>query len=348
MKRRLPHFALLAALAWLALAGAAFGQLDYPAEIAKTGALLKANPASQVNRVRLATLYYLHGSQQSRSGQQTAAIESYRSGLATVEEKGQAIPHTHTVYQALWYGLGYSLRLSGQRVRAVPVLEQLASTFPRLAKGRYLLGVTLVESGKASNMSHGVEVLTQLAGEDPGTLGQMARRTALRWAYNYGTVLVTEGKADQAARIMLGLNRTAGAEGAATPEEQQHLLYGAGYFKVRGGSTPDGIADLEVLRDLNPDYKLHNGITVRAVLANAYYQGGLEQVQNSGLEALKLSVEYFDQAEKSGNPRAADVNYGRAVAYLKMGKGQEANVAKELDLLSQKDPDLYRRVNQGK
>lgn len=333
---------LMAAL--LSAAAPAFAQTDYPAEIKKTAALLKDNPASQTNRVRLGTLYYLSGYGQAQAGKHKAAIDAYKAGLDVLEEKGHAIPENNPVYQGLRYGLAFSLRHEGRNREAVAVLDQLVRQFPDLYKGRYLLGVTLVESGLDKDVPRGIEVLTRLAHDNAGANAQMARRAALRLALDYGTVLTSLGRAKEAAAMMLALNPSGTMEGAADREEQQRLLYAAGYFKLQAGNTPAAIADLEVLGQANADYKLQNGITLQVVLAGAYYRGGREQLENNGLEAMKLAVELLNLAEKTGNPKAADVNYGKAVAYLKMGKGHEREAAHELEVAMQKDPDYLKRL----
>jgi hypothetical protein len=348
MRKLAPRLATLAAALLAACAMTALAQTDYPAEIRTTADLLKQNPASETNRVRLATLHYLHGSALAKAGNHAAAIETYRSGLNTLQEQGHAIPRANTAYQALWYALGYSYRAAGQHDRAVATLEQLAIGFPKLLKGRYLLGVTQAESATPVQVNRGIDTLAQLAQADSGGDGKAARRAALRWAYNHANILASEGKADDAAKLMLKLNRTGLAEGAADKEEQAALLYGAGFFKQQSGNLTDAIVDYEALKEVSPDFKLRNGITLPVILANAYYDGGLQQVAENGAEALKLAVEYFDLAEKSGNPKAADVNYGKAVAYLKLGKGHEQDVAREMQLVAQKDPDLYGKVNQGR
>jgi tetratricopeptide (TPR) repeat protein len=342
------QLAVLAAVWLTAWAAPVAAQMNYPAEIAKTTALLKENPASQINRVRLATLYYLHGAEQAGAGKHMAAIDSYRTGLNTLQRREYAIPRTNTAYQALWYGLGYSYHAIGQHERAIATLEQLTGTFPKLLKGRYLLGIAQVQSSDPARIVRGIDALARLAQEDTGPIGQASRRAAAGWALSYGTVLASEGKAAEAVRLMLMLNPTGHVEGAANREEQQALLYGAGYFKQQAGNLTDAIADFEALKEINPGFKLRNGITLQVVLSNAYYEGALQQLQESGQEALKLAVEYFDLAEKTGNPKAADVNYGKAVAYLKLGKGHEQDVARELELVAQKDPVLFARVNRAR
>lgn len=342
---RLTTLAAVCLAAWGAPVPA---QENYPAEIAKTAALLKENPASQVNRVRLATLHYLQGAGQAAAGKHAGAIESFRAGLNTLQEREHAIPRTNTAYQALWYGLGYSYYATGQHERAIATLEQLTGTFPKLLKGRYLLGLAQMQSGDAARMTRGMDTLARLAQEDPGPDGKAARRAALRWALSYGTVLASEGKAAEAAELMLKLNPTGRAEEAVSAEEQQALLYAAGYFKQQAGRLTEAIADFEALKELNPGFKLRNGITLPVILSNAYYEGGLQQLAEFGQEALKLAVEYFDLAEKTGNPKAADVNYGKAVAYLKLGKGHEQDVARELERVAQKDPVLFARVNRAR
>ncbi|HEX7927968.1 MAG TPA: hypothetical protein VF678_10275, partial [bacterium] len=230
MRKLAPRLAIVLATLLSTCAMTALAQ-NYQADINSTSALLKQNPGSETNRVRLAQLYYLLGAQQAAGNKHAAAVESFRSGLNTLQEQNHTIARSNTAYQALWYGQGYSYRALGQEERAIPPLEQLAANFPKLLKGRYLLGLTQLESGNPVQMSKGVDTLAALAKADTGTDGRAARRAALRWAYNYGCVLANEGKGKEAAALMVKLNRAGLAEGADDNDEAALLLYGAGYFK---------------------------------------------------------------------------------------------------------------------
>jgi hypothetical protein len=346
----LPAKAIITLLtACLALGGgAAFGQSAPAEELERATQQLNANPASAAARARLAKLYYAQGSAQAAANRHGVAVESYRAGLDIAEGQANKLRPTEPVVQVLRYGAGYSLYAGRQYEQAAAVLEPLAGDENALPKARYLLGLALERSPQPSRWLRGLELLALLAAEADPPVRDLALHTGARWATLHGLALASAGRFGEAAGLADAFLKAAPVDVLSEDEGIQHFLYAAGFFYRNAGNSAAAVYAYEKLYGLNEDYTLRNGLTLSAVLANAYYQAGLDALALDSPDRLRQAIQWFNDAEETGSVASADVNHGRAIAYMRLGPLEARNAAREIEILRQKDPAYFRLINRAR
>jgi len=333
----------------MAVAGEiSFGQTGATPEITQAAELLQANPASRVNRTNLASLYYMQGIAAAGNGQHGAAIQAYRAGLDIAIGQATKLAPGDPVVQVLRYGAGYSLYSIRQYEQSAAMLEPLAAEFLSLPRARYLLGLSLMRSPRLEQWRHGLDVLGNLAAESSPPLRDLALRTGARWAYLRGIELSIDGRFDSAAALADAFLKNAPVDTLGEDETIQHFLYAAGYFYRNAGNGAAAAFAYEKLYQLNEEYTLANGLTLSAVLANAYYQAALDVLPQGDPTILRQAIKWLNDAEETSSVSSADVNHGKAIAYMKLGPSEARNAAREVEAMRRKDVAYFRGINRAR
>jgi hypothetical protein len=188
-------------------------------------------------------------------------------------------------------------------------------------------------------------VLTQLAADTAGSDRTMALHAAARYGYNVAAGMSLAGNTSGAAETLTKLQERLGVAAGANPEENRALRFATGALSGIAGDPGSGIASLEELRKQDAGYKLRNGTKVDQVLAWSYYQAGLGFLAAETPDSARQALGAFEQAERYGSGKEADVVHGKALAYRQMGQTDKMN--EELAKLEKLDPDYYRKITSG-
>lgn len=331
---------LLLAVALLLPAGFALAQ-DRIAQIEDAKQLLDSNPTFN-NRLRLATLQYLHGVDLLQGGDLEGAIDNMQAGVWTLEDGQGMIPETHPVFEEARYGLGYALLENDNPYEALLVLDQLVEASPGFGKARYLLGVTLVNIPGQESMERAVNVMQQLAQDGQPPYDEMAAHAATRFAYNISTLQHAQGNAADAAATLQGATGSVGMGMGASSDENDDVQFASGVYLKDSGDLFGAMDAFESLHGSNPNYRLNNGVALSGVLSNTYYGAALDQLQLGGEASDQLAVNLFQNSADVGDSSALDVQHGLAVAYTKLGDTENAIGA--LERIVEQDPRYYDRI----
>ena len=331
---------LLLAVALLLPAGFAFSQ-GRMADIEEAKKDLDAN-ASFNNRLRLATLQYLEGTDYLKAGDLNNAIDSMQAGVWTLEDGKGQIPETHPVFEEARYGLGYALLKNNNPYEALLVLDQLVSASPEFGKARYLLGVTLMNIPGEKSMQRGLDVLVTLSKEGRDPYKGWAAHAATRYAYDVSTLYHARGDSSGASTVLASVTDAIGTDMGASSQESAMVQFAAGVYLRDGGDPLAAVDAFEAMYKSNPDFRLANGVALSGVLSNAYYAAGLAQLQSGGDSGNTVAAEMFEKALSVGDSTATDANHGKAVAYTRLGENDKAVEA--LKAIVSKDPGYYDKI----
>ncbi len=315
------------------------------AEFSEAQAAVQKAPGDDAKRVELAKLHYLKGADLSMAGNHAAATGEFKAGLAVLEAKPSKVSEQNPVYEEIRYGLGYSQMMQMQPQDAVVVLDQLVSASPRVGKARYLLGVALMNLRTEASIKRAVEVFGQLAREFPEPERSMSAHAASRYVYDVSIGTALSKKAGEAVQAMGALRDRFGAASGADAAENHAMQYGMGSFQLLAGNAAAGLAELERLNGIAPNFALKNGVTLAQVLSNAYYQSGLEQLSKGAPESLAQALTAFDNSEKYGSGKDMDTHHGKALAYKQLN--QTGKFTQEMAAIYQLDPQYYKKINTG-
>jgi tetratricopeptide (TPR) repeat protein len=249
------------------------------------------------------------------------------------------------VFEEARYGLGFSYLAMGQPHHTVVVLDQLVAASPAFTRARYLLGVALVRMGSETGVRRGCEVLAQLAKEAPAPDGPAAMRAMSRYELDLAAGLASAGQPFAAEAALEDVQERFGPASGANDAENQALLFAMGVIHMQAGNASAGLADHESLKSHNAGYRLKDGVTLKQVLSDAYYQAGLEQLHHRGDAALQQAVAYFDRAEANGTGKEVDTHHGKAIAYKRMK--QPDKMALELGAVLKLNPEYFKKINTG-
>ena len=342
MKTRTLVTSLLLVAALLLPAGFAFSQ-NRMADIKDAQDLLKSNPTFN-NRLRLATLEYLQGSDALKSNDAAGAVSAMQTAVATLDAGKGQVPENHPVYEVSRYGLAYALVQSNKPYDALLVLDQLANASPDFGRARYLLGATLMQIPGEKSQERAVAVMTQLAQDGRAPFKEWAAHAATRFAYDLSTLAHARGDAAGAARMLGAVTGAIGSDKGADATENVKVQFAQGVYLRDSGDVNGALDNLEATAKSDPGFRLANGVALSGVLSNAYYGAGLNQLSLGGETAPQLAVQMFDGALKSGDAGALDAHHGKAVAYTKLKQFDKAS--DELKTIVTKDPSYYEKIKQ--
>ena len=343
MNKRFRFFAvLLAALLFLPL-GFVFGQqLQVGEEIKKTRAALTSNPSDRDARSRLVGLYYKQGVEDLRNRFNAEAVRAFQEGLAAGLQEAQTLPANAPEVEEARYALAYALVQQRNRFGAIPVLETLVADSPDYFKGRYLLGVTLVRTMEPANVSRGLEVLRQIARETSGDVRVIAVGAGTRLSYNVSTVAFGSGRTGQAVALLENVVRDYGNSPGETKAETSALKFALGTYLLDLGDFEGALFELLFLSDKDKGFTLNNGVTVKEVLANAYYETAVDALSARDSDGAERALDLLKDQEKLQGSASAEVHHGRALAHQILG--DRAKVQEELQAVKAMDESYYREL----
>ncbi len=340
MKTRTLVTSLLLVAALLLPAGFAFSQ-DRTADIKEDKALLKSNPTSN-NRLRLATLEYLQGTDALKANDMAAAVSSMQEAVATLDAGKGQVPENHPVYEVSRYGLAYALVQSNKPDDALLVLDQLVNASPDFGRARYLLGATLIQMPGEKSQDRAVSVMSKLAQDGRSPYKEWGAHAATRFAYDLSTLAHARGDAAGAGKMLSAVTGAIGDDKGADQTETVRVMFAEGVYLRDAGDVSGAVTPLAAAYKVDANFRLANGVALGGVLSNAYYGAGLNQLSLAGDAAPKLAVDLFDGALKSGDANALDAHHGKAVAYSKMKEFDKAS--DELKVIVSKDPSYYEKI----
>jgi tetratricopeptide (TPR) repeat protein len=327
------------AFALILPAGLALGQ-NRQADIDQAKQTLESSP-SPSNRERLATLQYLQGVDYLNAGNMEMATTALQEAVETLDKGEGQIPEHSPVYEEARYGLAFALWKADKPYDALLYLEQLANSSPKLGKARYLLGSALISISGKKSYERGVEVFIQLAQDGTGEAKEMAARAATRTAYNESTLMDAQGQSGEGLNKLNSLKSSVGMAMGANDAENQAVQYAMAYYEQTTGDVTGALAGYEDLYKGNPGFALGNGTGLKDVLANAYYQNGVELLRG-GAGSAQQALDMFNQSATVGGAEPADVHHGKAIAFALMN--DEANLAQEMAAIHTMDPGYYDKI----
>jgi tetratricopeptide (TPR) repeat protein len=328
------------AVALLLPAGLAFSQ-GRMADIDDAKKLLESNSTAN-NRLRLATLQYLEGTDYLKTGDMNKAIDSLQAAVWTLEDGKGQVPDTHPVFEEARYGLGYALLRNNNAYEALLVLDQVVTASPDFGKARYLLGVTLMNIPGEKSLQRGQEVLGKLAKDGRAPYNEWAAHAATRYGYDLSTLNSARGDASGANTTLSTAVNAVGANKGANDGENNMVHFAQGVYLRDSGDALGALDQFEAAYKSDSGFRTANGVALSGVLSNAYYGAGLQQLQAGGDSANHLAVEMFDNAGRVGDATALDVHHGKAVAYTRLGETD--NAVKELQAIVAKDASYYDKI----
>ena len=331
---------LLAALLFLPL-GLAFGQqLEVGEEIKKARAALTNNPANREARSRLVGLYFKQGVEDLSNRFYAEAVGAFQEGLAAGLQEADKLSANNPEVEETRYSLAYALVQQGNPHAAIPVLDTLVADSPDYFKGRYLLGVTLVRTIEPQNVSRGLEVLRQIARETSDDIRTISVRTATRLSYNISTVEFASGNTAQALTLVDDVVRDYGNAPGETKAETNALKFALGTYLLDSGEFDSALFEFQYLSEKDKDFALNSGVTLKQVLANAFYQTAVDALSARDADGAERALEMLKEQEKLVGSASAEVHHGRALAHQINGDKEMAR--EELRAIKAMDESYYR------
>ena len=343
MNKRYRLFAVvLAALLFLPL-GFTFGQqLQVGEEIKKARAALAKNPSDRQARIQVVGLFYKQGVEDLSNRFYAEAVRAFQEGLAVGLQEADKLSANNPEVEESRYALAYALVQQGNPYEAIPVLDTVVSDSPDYFKGRYLLGVTLVRTMEPANVSRGLEVLRQIARETSGEVRDITVRASTRMSYNVSTVAFGFGRTGQAVALLENVVRDYGHSAGETKAESSALKFALGTYLLDLGDFEGALFELQFLSDKDKDFTLNSGVTLKEVLANAYYETAVDFLSARDADGADRALDLLKAQEKLQGSASAEVHHGRALAH--QIKGDEALVEEELQAVKAMDENYYNEL----
>lgn len=333
--------AVLLTLALSLPAGFALGQ-GMNAEIEAAKKSLADNPVLQ-NRTRLGALQYNEGNRLLGENNAAEAAKSMQAAVWTFEDGDGSIAENSVEFENVRYGLAYSLRESGNPMEAVLVLEKMIQVNPGNDQARYLLGVTLINSGGDKNLDKGVKVLSKLSKEGQPPYNERASQAVTRQLYNLSTVLHAAGKKDRAADLLAMIGESVGNGKGASTEENNKVRFATGAYMIENGDSYGALEQFESIKESDPNFTSASGKKLDEVLSRTYYRAGRDQLEAGGETAGELALEMFTKAGETGDPNSAGILHGKAAAYALTGN--EEGFKKESEALQKANPEYFKEIS---
>ena len=330
---------LLASLLFLPL-GLTFGQqLQVGDEIKKARAALTSNPANSDARSRLVGLYFRQGVEDLSNRFYAEAVRAFQEGMAAGLQEADKLSVNNPEVEETRYALAYALIQQGNPHEAIPVLDALVAYSPDYFKGRYLLGVTLVRTIEPRNVSRGLEVLRQMVLETSGDVRAFSVGAATRLSYNVSTVEFASGNSGKALALVDNVVRDYGNAPGETKGETSALKFALGTYLLDSGEFDSALFELQFLSDKDKDFALKSGVTLKQVLADAFYQTAVNALSARDAGDAGRALEMLKAQEKLEGSASVEVHHGRALAH--QIKGDEAMFQEELLAIKAMDEGYY-------
>ena len=321
----------------------ALAQTFYKDDISSTRRMLVKNK-SRNNYLRLATLHYLSAVKLLETGYSDQAAEQAEKAQSILS-RGK-IPIFHPVYIEALYATAFAYYDRNHPYEALLALQALLDTLPQHTKGHFLKGIVLANTSAKGSVERALEslkVVIELGDEGEAAA---ARQLASRLVYNHSTLLHARGKSPEAAASIENLIQTFGTDSGATARENQQLLYAAGIYRSENLGVLAGLADLEAVYKSQPDFVLNNGVALKEILADVYYEGAKDQIQKGNPFSLRLALKMLDKASVLGDDADVNLHHARAVAYNK--QGDQEKFLQTMEIVKVLDPARYDAINTAK
>lgn len=240
------------------------------------------------------------------------------------------------------YALGYAHAKLWQYDKAVQVLDELVKASPDSQNGRYLLGVTLIRTMEGAKIKRGLEVLNQLARENPGSIATISANSAARLRHTQSTIDYASGKPSSALDGISDLLNRFGKDPAPTKSENLNIKFSAGVYLMATGDLSGAQFEFDYLTLNQPSFALNNGTTLNQVRSNLYYQTALARVKEGGKQGGEAALKMMEEADRLGGGNKAANHHLKALAYGLVGNDGEK--AKEMAAVTGADPEYAARI----
>ena len=321
-------------------AGMAFGQWRDKEIEAANVALAKNETKS--NLITLATLQFQEGVDYLKANDYAKAIDNIQAAVWNLEDTKWGVSDSDSTFVDARYGLAYALALNNNGYEALLVLDKVVESNPGFGKGRYLLGITLLNLPGQDNVDRGMDVLRQLAVDGNSPYNEWAERAATRAAYNHSTLTHSQGNADGAMGVLGKVTDEIGSDKGASGDENSKVQYAQAIYALDSGDTQGGVEKLESLHSNDSGFQLENSVTLSGILSNAYYQAGVAQLEAGGDSGANAALEMFTKSGDLGGSSENDLRHGIAIAHTLLGDLDSADSV--LRELANSDPDYYNRI----
>ena len=336
--------ATLLAAALLFTAVSASAQSFYGDEIRETETVLRANPTSLNNHLRLATLHYLAGVAWAESGYVDRALFSANNAVLILSNA--KIPVSNPVYQEALYASAYYKWESGQPYDALLNLDQILNASPGNFKAQYLRGAVLVDAPAKGSWKRSVEAFADAGNAGDESQQAMAGRSASRVAYNASTVDHALGMPESALDTLSAPAYIFGLGSAASDLENQAGVYAEGTYTYDATGPLGGMTVYEDIYAENPHFTLNNGVTLKEILSDAYYAAALELLAQQSPNTASWALTLLDKSGALGNDADANLHHARAVAYKILGNQEK--VVESMEIIKVLDAERYEAINTAK
>lgn len=321
-------------------AGMAFGQWR-DKEIESANVALAKNE-TKANILVLASLQFQEGVDYLKANDYEKAIDNIQAAVWNLEDTKWGISDTDSLFVDARYGLSFALVQNNNGYEALLVLDKLLESNPGFGKGRYLLGLTLLNLPGQDNVDRGMDVLRQLAVDGNTPYNQWGEKAATRAAYNHSTLTHSQGNADGAMGVLGNVTNEIGSNKGASGDENSKVQYAQGIYALDSGDTEGGVEKLEALHADDSGFQLENSVTLTGILSNAYYQAGVGQLEAGGDSGAQAALDSFTKSGDLGGSSENDLRHGIAIAHTLLGDLDSADSV--LRELANSDPDYYNRI----
>lgn len=311
-------------------------ELDLDALQERTRKALDESPTDSQLRLRLVKIHFVEGAGQLDAGRHRAAVDSFRQGLRVVQEGYGEISDSAEVVKLSNYALAHALRNRGMLQDTIEVLEGLTASNPDFFHGRYMLGVLLMSRQDSSDFSRGMEVMEQLYRDSSGSDQRMVATATTHLAYEYAI----DQRTGSALETLRQVRDIYGESPSSNPQDNLRLRYAMGRFMEELGDLQGAVVEYQAVYNQDSSFR-PDSTSIGEILANAYYQAGLNALQDgNGSDALDA----FQQAERVEGEESMDVLHGQALAYRLMGRSDM--VDQVMSRIEQLNPSYYRSITE--
>lgn len=296
---------------------------------------LTSNPAFGMNHL---TGLYKQGIEDLQNNLYAEAIEK----LEQASGDAASLTDAGEVLAQIRYALGYAHAKLWQYDKAISVLDELVTASPDAKNGRYLLGVTLIRTMDGANIKRGLEVLNQLARENPGSIATISANSAARLRHTHSTIDYAAGQTKTALDGISDLLNRFGKDPAPTKAENLNIKFSAGVYLMATGDLSGAQFEFDYLTLNQPGFALNNGTTLSQVRSNLYYQTALVRLKEGGKQGGEAALNMMEEADKLGGGNKAANHHLKALAYGLVG--DEEGKAKEYAAVTEADPEYAARI----
>jgi tetratricopeptide (TPR) repeat protein len=296
---------------------------------------LAGNPAFGMNHL---SELYKQGIEDLQNSLYAEAIEKLEQASADAA----SITDADEVVAQIRYALGYAHAKLWHYDSAITVLDELVTASPESKNGRYLLGVSLIRTMESVEIERGMEVLHQLARENPGSIATISANAAARLRHTQSTIDYASGDADSALAGISDLMSRFSRTPAPTKPENFNIQYSVGVYLMATDDLPGAQFEFDYLALKQPEFALNNGTTVNQVRSNLYYQSALNRLKEGGKLGGEGALNYMEQADKLGGGNKAANHHLKALAHGLAGNEEEQ--AKEYAAVAEADSEYAARI----